>query len=136
MQHIFYLDQNIGQCQQSSTSIGSSQAKPQESAKEVSATDNANSKLPPRPADYDYFYYQDEEGNWWNEYDDMGYEFDPNRYEGDEESSTTEPVPNSASKEASAANDNKKTNKDVDSSKGISELKVWERSFNESKILW
>ena len=54
----------------------------------------------------------------------MGYEFDPNRYEGDEESSTTEPVPNSASKEVSAANDNKKTNKDVDSSRGISELKV------------
>ena len=64
----------------------------------------------------------------------MGYEFDPNRYEGDEDSSTTEPVPNSASKEASAANDNKKTNKDVDSSRGISELKVWERSFSESKI--
>ena len=96
----------------------------------MSATDNANSKLPPRPADYDYFYYQDEEGNWWNEYDDMGYEFDPNRYEGDEESSTTEPVPNSASKEASAANDNKKINKDVDSSRGMSELKVWGRIFN------
>ena len=63
----------------------------------------------------------------------MGYEFDPNRYEGDEESSTTEPVPNSASKEASAANDNKKTNKDVDSSRGISELKVLKWSFNESK---
>ena len=55
----------------------------------------------------------------------MGYEFDPNRYEGQEEPSSTEKVPNEASKE-----DNKTskltsdTNKDVDSSGGISELKV------------
>ena len=79
--------------------------------------------MPPRPADYDYYYYQDEEGNWWNEYDDMGYEFDPNRYEGDEE---PEKVPNDAQKDdknktSSVTSD---TNKDVDSSGGISELKV------------
>ena len=42
------------------------------------------SKLPPRPADYDYYWYEDEDGNWRNEYDDMGYEFDPERYEGQE----------------------------------------------------
>ena len=30
------------------------------------------SKLPPRPADYDYYWYQDEDGNWRNEYDDYG----------------------------------------------------------------
>merc|ERR1712083_486396 len=43
-------------------------------------------KLPPRPADYDYYWYQDEDGNWRNEYDDYGYEFDPDRYEGEENS--------------------------------------------------
>jgi hypothetical protein len=92
----------------------------------AATVDNANStvvsKLPPRPADYDYFYYQDEEGNWWNEYDDMGYEFDPNRYEGQEEPSSTEQVPSDAAKESSSAVDKK--NKDVESSGGISELKV------------
>jgi hypothetical protein len=31
--------------------------------------------LPPRPADYDDFWYQADNGNWYNEYDDMGYEF-------------------------------------------------------------
>ena len=36
-------------------------------------------KLPPRPADYDYYWYEDDDGNWRNEYDDMGYEFDPER---------------------------------------------------------
>ena len=34
-------------------------------------TPNAE-KLPPRPADYDYYWYQDEDGNWRNEYDDYG----------------------------------------------------------------
>ena len=43
------------------------------------------SKLPPRPWDYDDYYYQDEDGNWRNEYDDEGYEFDPDVYEGDED---------------------------------------------------
>ena len=33
---------------------------------------NATEKLPPRPADYDYYWYQDEDGNWRNEYDDYG----------------------------------------------------------------
>jgi len=33
------------------------------------------SSLPPRPADYDDFWYQADNGNWYNEYDDMGYEF-------------------------------------------------------------
>ena len=79
------------------------------------------SKLPPRPLDYDYYYYQDEEGNWWNEYDDMGYEFDPNRYEGDEESSANEQVPND---NKNLDNLPSEKNKDVDSSSGITELKV------------
>ena len=101
-----YSGQNSVQRQESSTS-------------KASTVDNRNStsapKLPPRPLDYDQYYYQDEEGNWWNEYDDMGYEFDPNRYEGDpEENSSSEPVP----KEAAVKN------KDVDSSGGVSELKV------------
>lgn len=47
-------------------------------------------KLPPRPLDYDDYYYQDEDGNWQNEYDDEGYEFDPYLYEGDEEGSRRE----------------------------------------------
>ena len=38
-------------------------------------------KLPPRPADYDYYWYEDDDGNWRNEYDDMGYEFDPERWD-------------------------------------------------------
>jgi hypothetical protein len=124
-----YLGQKSVQHQQSSTSIGSGQLNNQSNIKDSSSAatvDNANStvvsKLPPRPADYDYFYYQDEEGNWWNEYDDMGYEFDPNRYEGQEEPSSTEQVPSDTAKESSSAVDKK--NKDVESSGGISELKV------------
>ena len=99
--------------------------------------DNANAtvvpKLPPRPADYDYYYYQDEEGNWWNEYDDMGYEFDPNRYEGDEEPSSTEQVPKEPAKDSTSTTDDNKAisakNKDVESSGGITELKVFHRIF-------
>lgn len=34
--------------------------------------DDKSEKLPPRPADYDYYWYQDEDGNWRNEYDDYG----------------------------------------------------------------
>ena len=30
------------------------------------------SKLPPRPDDYDEYWYQDESGEWRNEYDDEG----------------------------------------------------------------
>ena len=133
-----YLGQNSVQHQQSSTSIGSGQLNNQSNIKDSSnaaKVDNAKStgvsKLPPRPSDYDYYYYQDEEGNWWNEYDDMGYEFDPNRYEGDEEPSSTEQVPSVAAKEAPSTVDDKKStsqsnekNKDVESSVGISELKV------------
>ena len=33
---------------------------------------STTSKLPPRPLDYDYYWYQDEDGNWRNEYDDYG----------------------------------------------------------------
>ena len=127
------LGQNSVQSQQSSTSIGSAKIKSQGSIKDSSnaaAVDNATpetaSKLPPRPADYDYYYYQDEEGNWWNEYDDMGYEFDPNRYEGEEDSSTTEKVATDAQKDDKnkTSSTPSETNKDVDSSGGISELKV------------
>ena len=60
--------------------------KPKEAPKEEPAT----KKLPPRPADYDYYYYEDEDGNWRNEYDDLGYEFDPEKYEGYEEETTGE----------------------------------------------
>lgn len=35
--------------------------------------------LPPQPADYDQYWYQDESGNWRNEYDDDGYVFNQER---------------------------------------------------------
>ena len=56
----------------------------------------------------------------------MGYEFDPNRYEGDEDSSTTEKAANDAQKDDKnkTSSTTSETNKDVDSSGGISELKV------------
>ena len=38
----------------------------------TNASDSKVAKLPPRPADYDYYWYQDEDGNWRNEYDDYG----------------------------------------------------------------
>ena len=41
-------------------------------------------KLPPRPADYDYYWYQDEDGSWRNEYDDQGYEFADDEYDLEE----------------------------------------------------
>ncbi|XP_023338035.1 uncharacterized protein LOC111708785 isoform X4 [Eurytemora carolleeae] len=31
--------------------------------------------LPPKPADYDDYWYQADDGYWYNEYDDLGYEF-------------------------------------------------------------
>ena len=34
-----------------------------------------SSSLPPRPPDYDDYWYQAEDGNWYNEYDDMGLVF-------------------------------------------------------------
>ena len=67
--------------------------------------------MPPRPLDYDYYYYQDEEGNWWNEYDDMGYEFDPDRYEGDEECPAVEQVPPTNAAETSALVETAQSNK-------------------------
>ena len=37
------------------------------------------SSLPPRPPDFDDYWYQAEDGNWYNEYEDMGLQFaDPN----------------------------------------------------------
>ena len=56
-------------------------------ASKENGSSSLNEKLPPRPADYDYYWYQDEDGNWRNEYDDYGYVFDPDRYEGDESAS-------------------------------------------------
>ena len=42
---------------------------------------NNKSSLPPRPIDYDDYWYQAEDGNWYNEYDDMGLQFsDPKPY--------------------------------------------------------
>lgn len=41
-------------------------------ASSVTIKDSTEKKLPPRPADYDYYWYQDEDGNWRNEYDDYG----------------------------------------------------------------
>ena len=44
--------------------------------KEASASlSTVKTSVPPRPADYDDFWYQADNGNWYNEYDDMGYEF-------------------------------------------------------------
>ena len=35
-------------------------------------------KLPPRPEDYDFYWYQDDDGTWRNEYDDqVGNQFNP-----------------------------------------------------------
>ena len=36
---------------------------------------NNKSSLPPRPPDYDNYWYQAEDGGWYNEYDDMGLQF-------------------------------------------------------------
>ena len=41
-------------------------------------------KLPPRPEDYDDYWYQDEGGEWRNEYDDEGYVFADDEYDPDE----------------------------------------------------
>ena len=49
-------------------------------------------KLPPRPADYDDYWYEDEDGNWRNEYDDYGYEFDEDEYEKEEDFYTEEEI--------------------------------------------
>ena len=43
-----------------------------ESSAVTSTIKDEKAKLPPRPADYDYYWYQDEDGNWRNEYDDYG----------------------------------------------------------------
>ena len=40
-----------------------------------SASEPSKSVLPPRPADYHDYWYQDETGAWYNEYDDLGYQF-------------------------------------------------------------
>ena len=45
-----------------------------------SKSEPSKSSLPPRPPDYHDFWYQDESGAWYNEYDDLGYQF-----QGDEE---------------------------------------------------
>lgn len=47
-------------------------------------TEKRKKKLPPRPEDYDYYWYQDEDGTWRNEYDDQGYEFADDEYDPDE----------------------------------------------------
>ena len=52
-------------------------------------------------ADYDYYWYQDDDGNWRNEYDDYGYEFDPDRYEGDEADTANDTTKAKSSDEAS-----------------------------------
>ena len=38
-------------------------------------TEAVKSSLPPRPSDYHDYWYQDETGAWYNEYDDLGYQF-------------------------------------------------------------
>ena len=35
----------------------------------------SQASLPPRPSDYHDYWYQDETGAWYNEYDDLGYQF-------------------------------------------------------------
>ena len=44
------------------------------SSEDPSSTTQKTS-LPPRPPDYDDYWYQAEDGNWYNEYDDLGYQF-------------------------------------------------------------
>ena len=36
---------------------------------------SSKNSLPQRPPDYDDYWYQAEDGNWYNEYDDLGYQF-------------------------------------------------------------
>ena len=40
--------------------------------------------MPPRPDDYDDYWYQDDDGTWRNEYDDEGYEFADDEYDLEE----------------------------------------------------
>eukprot|EP00094_Tigriopus_californicus_P005576 TCALIF_05373-PA protein Name:"Protein of unknown function" AED:0.48 eAED:0.48 QI:0/0.16/0/0.28/0.83/0.85/7/0/2053 len=42
---------------------------------------NQEERLPPRPADYEYYWYQDDDGNWRNEYDDEGFVFADSEYD-------------------------------------------------------
>ena len=68
----------------------------------AAATVEAKPKLPPRPADYDYYWYEDDDGNWRNEYDDEGYEFDPEVYEKE---GATEEVAAKAAGDQTGANE-------------------------------
>ena len=45
------------------------------SDKKESSEPGNKKTLPPRPNDYDDYWYQAEDGNWYNEYDDLGYQF-------------------------------------------------------------
>lgn len=45
------------------------------SSDDPSVGPSQKTSLPPRPPDYDDYYYQTEDGNWYNEYDDLGYKF-------------------------------------------------------------
>ena len=42
---------------------------------EVFSSSEKPANLPARPADYHDYWYQDETGAWYNEYDDLGYQF-------------------------------------------------------------
>ena len=41
--------------------------------------------LPPRPPDYDDYWYQADDGYWYNEYDDLGYEFADPEQDGEQQ---------------------------------------------------
>ena len=67
---------------------------------------SAAAQLPPRPPDYDDYWYQADDGYWYNEYDDLGYEFaDP-----DASAATTESASQDTTVITNDALSNKKQN--------------------------
>ena len=68
-------------------------------------------------SDYDYYWYQDDDGNWRNEYDDYGYEFDPDRYEGYEDEADTAASATSAAASKAKSSDDASTGTVIPSSK-------------------
>ena len=56
--------------------VSKSDPKPAQAVPKPASVGSAAKKKPPRPADYEDRYYQDEKGAWRNEYDDRGLEFD------------------------------------------------------------
>jgi len=71
------------------------------------------SSLPPRPDDYKDYWYQAEDGAWYNEYDDMGYKFaDDPVSEKDSVFSQDKPVPNNDNRSLDSQQQQPKTEDD------------------------